>query len=1357
MKGLFLMTPLLPLAAVSIMSAQATAQSFVNESERQIPIAYDVDVVVVGGTSGAVAAAVEAAGQGAKVFLAAPRPYLGEDVCGAYRLWLEPGEEPVSELAKRMFEEPPAPLWVGEGLPFTYEADPASADRHKDTDPPSLLADGKWASAFNQSVEYGGDVTVTVDLGEPKAIGQVHVMAFQRVREAEIDSIVVSMSDDKTSWREAAVIKNELAGQGDYVDSAIALSAPVTGTARYLRFLARKTEPAGRVLLGEIVIEPPGQSGEVPEGARTPPMPMQVKRVLDQALIDADVQFLFGCAVTDVLRDAGGRIAGIVMANRSGRQAVRARVIIDATERATVARLAGAEFEPYPAGPQVFQRIVVGGHARQGDGVAVREMPTPVQIDRSGQSLASFRKAFEYTLTIPMKDGSCASFAEAEQIARDRTWDPEQVGSADELFQIPPDPMRGVKRMKGPWRGADDAELGAFRPRGCDGLYVLGGCADVSREAAAQLLRPLELMEAGARIGRAAAKDAHAGPEPRIVCFGDSITAGYYPAKLERLLDGFDVINAGVGGCTSGEGLARLDEDVLRYKPAAVVILFGANDSILTGPKEFRTPVDAYEANLRAMIERCTAHGASVVLCTVLPMISEPYFERHPKEYYEPEGGLDAILGRYRAAALRVAESMDVPALDLYGLLKDDLSVLGECGVHPNAKGERRLAALVADALRPLLPERAAEPAQPPSVRVAAAKPASSAPAGDVAEFLTGLRPIEEVVRAVPSPARSVPVLGEYDVVVIGGGTGGAPAGIGAARDGAKTLVVEYLHGLGGVGTLGLIGKYYYGFREGFTAQIDAGVAGMGTEDARRAGTWNVEWKMEWFRQELRKSGADIWFGALGCGAFVEDGCVKGVVVATPAGRGVVLAKAVIDSTGNSDVAAAAGAQCTYTDGSHVAVQGTGLPPRTPGTGYTNTDYTLTDETDMVDQWRTLVAAKNRFENGYDLAQIIDSRERRRIVGDFVISPLDIYNGRTYPDTVVYSSSNFDTHGYTVHPLFALKAPDKKAVGADTPYRSLLPKGLDGILVTGLGISAHRDAMPILRMQPDIQNQGYGVGLAASMAAKQGQGTRAIDLKALQRHLVSIGNLPERVLTDEDSFPVPVDTVKDAVARMANDYDGLGIVLMQPDDALPLLRAAYAAAESDDAKLIYAHTLGMLGDATGASTLIDAVASAEWDAGWSFTGGGQFGASISPLDSLIIALAHTRDERALAPIVAKVAKLGPESEFSHHRAVAMALETLADPAGARPLADLLRKHGMMGYAYTAIEDAQRGAQIPDQNTPRDRSLRELILARALFRCGDYEGLGEAVLKEYEQDLRGHHARHAHAVLKGNGRAVRGNP
>ena len=77
---------------------KTSPQRAVSQSSRDIPVAYDVDVVVVGGTSGGVAAAVEAAQNGAKVFLAAQRPYLGADLCATYRLWLEPGEVPALPL-----------------------------------------------------------------------------------------------------------------------------------------------------------------------------------------------------------------------------------------------------------------------------------------------------------------------------------------------------------------------------------------------------------------------------------------------------------------------------------------------------------------------------------------------------------------------------------------------------------------------------------------------------------------------------------------------------------------------------------------------------------------------------------------------------------------------------------------------------------------------------------------------------------------------------------------------------------------------------------------------------------------------------------------------------------------------------------------------------------------------------------------------------------------------------------------------------------------------------------------------------------------------------------------------------------
>jgi len=94
---------------------------------------------------------------------------------------------------------------------------------------------------------------------------------------------------------------------------------------------------------------------------------MHVKNTLDEELLAAGVQYLYGCYATDVLRDADGKPSGIVMANRAGRQAVLAKTIIDATPRAVVARLAGAKFRPYPGGTHTFHRVVIGGQPRGPD------------------------------------------------------------------------------------------------------------------------------------------------------------------------------------------------------------------------------------------------------------------------------------------------------------------------------------------------------------------------------------------------------------------------------------------------------------------------------------------------------------------------------------------------------------------------------------------------------------------------------------------------------------------------------------------------------------------------------------------------------------------------------------------------------------------------------------------------------------------------------------------------------------------------------------------------------------------------------------------------------------------------------
>ncbi len=1114
----------------------------VNESAREIPVAYEVDVVVVGGGTGAVAAAIAAAEAGAEVFLAAPYPYLGDDMTATLRLWLEEGEEPRSPLAKRIFTDPRLKSFEPDPnrLKFAYQTDVASANKHKDSDPPAMLTDGRFSDAPSQSVQYDANVNLTADLGQAEEIQEVRLMLFRRLGSTaednfDVKDVTVLTSNDGQTWNRVAAVEN----QAPAADQAV-LKVPVGAAARYVRLSVRKPEGFSRMLLGEVeIVGPPLKMPEAPPVKYPPPRPMHVKMTLDKVLLEAGVTFLYSCYATDVLHDGDGNPCGIVMANRAGRQAVVAKTIIDATDRGLVARLADAEFRPYPAGTHTFRHVVIGGEVRESENMSARTILPPFrgQYPNQAKTSSGTFDVIEYTLQVAMPDGSYASWAAAEQQVREKTYHPQQQFTSDRLFEVPPDAMRGRQPVAGPWQGADRLPLGAFRPASVERLFVLGGCADVSRQQAEELVRPLALIDLGGRIGKAAAAESKSLPEP--------------------------------------------------------------------------------------------------------------------------------------AGARVVGKQADVVAA-----------------------------------------------------------------AGDVAETLQNVRPTQQS-STVPQDARALPVLGSYDVVVIGGGTAGAPAGIAAARQGARTLVVEYLHGLGGVGTLGAISKYYWGNRVGFSATVAGG------------GSWVIEQKMEWWRSNLREAGAEIWFGTIGCGAFVQDNRVIGVLVATPNGRGVVLAKSVIDATGNADVAAAAGVETTYTDASEFGMQGTGLPGRKLGGTYNNTDFTITDETDMVDVWHLFVHSKNKYPEAFDHGRLIDTRERRRVVGEFTITLLDQINSRTYPDSIVQARSNFDTHGYTIDPYLLLEHPQHEGFNVYLPYRSFLPKSLDGLLVAGLGVSAHRDAVPLIRMQPDIQNGGYATGVAAAMAAREDVSVRKIDVRALQEHLVDVGNLPSSVLSDRDSYPMPDAQIAAAVEGIKDGKRGAAVILAHPGKAVPMLKQAYATASAED-RLAYARALGTLGESIGLEDMIRALRETpQWDEGWNYRGMGQFGTALSPLDNLIVAMGRTRDPRALPAILEKLAMLTAEHDFSHHRAVGLALELIQEESAARPLAELLAKPGMSGHVHATIDVAE------DRETPggtnaeqtRRESLRELLLARALHRCGDSHGRGRKILEAYTKDLRGHLSRHAQAVLQ----------
>ena len=185
--------------------------------------------------------------------------------------------------------------------------------------------------------------------------------------------------------------------------------------------------------------------------------------------------------------------------------------------------------------------------------------------------------------------------------------------------------------------------------------------------------------------------------KPKIVAFGDSLTAGFgltekesYPYLLQEKLkaDGYDyeVINAGVSGDTSAGGLERIEWTLDQDNIQILILELGAND-MLRG-----LSVAQMKKNLDAIIKKAKAKNVRVLLCGLFP----------------PEAPVTKDQSAFAAAFRDLAKENNVAFLPFFLENVGGMRTMNQAdGIHPNAEGTRIVTQNVYQALRPLLKNEA--------------------------------------------------------------------------------------------------------------------------------------------------------------------------------------------------------------------------------------------------------------------------------------------------------------------------------------------------------------------------------------------------------------------------------------------------------------------------------------------------------------------------------------------------------------------------------------------------------------------------------------------------------------------------
>ncbi len=407
---------------------------------------------------------------------------------------------------------------------------------------------------------------------------------------------------------------------------------------------------------------------------------------------------------------------------------------------------------------------------------------------------------------------------------------------------------------------------------------------------------------------------------------------------------------------------------------------------------------------------------------------------------------------------------------------------------------------------------------------------------------------------------------GSYDIIVAGGGPGGVPSAIAAARHGAKTLLVTNRNILGGNASI----EAGVGFNGASARQPNAREGGIAEEIIRTKGRFNCTWTEALERLCNAEMNLTIVYNIHICGAEVKDSCIKEVI-----GRHTIhgtyhryKGKLFIDSTGDSWVAYHAGAgyrigrEAKWQFGEEFApetadlltMSGCLMNARFEDTGkpvpYTAPDWVpvfnsgkafgrniewigpvwWNEAPNVLDDlydgelardelFRVMLGYFNYLKNLWDdkekaanyaftyINYINAKRESRRIIGDYTLTQNDCVGQSQFEDVVAHSGWPIDLH----HPK-GIYSGEEGPFFSNThvpmvqiPYRCLYSANIDNLFAAGRNISVTHVALGTTRVQSTIAAMAQAAGTAAAMCLSKNVNPRELgqmNIKELQQLLI---------------------------------------------------------------------------------------------------------------------------------------------------------------------------------------------------------------------------------------------------------------